>query len=70
MANDDVPDVTGILTQVMRAGLAALSTPEAVAQLATFSRTYYDALRARGFSDGDALTLGAPHGAGLMRGGK
>ena len=70
MTNPEVPDLTPMLTQIVQAGLAAIATPEAAEQLATFSRNYYDALRARRFSEDDAIALGAAHGSGLLRGGK
>jgi hypothetical protein len=70
MTNPDMPDLTPMLTQILRAGLAAIATPEAAEQLATFSRNYYDALRARGFGDEGAMALVAAHGAALLRSGK
>jgi hypothetical protein len=70
MADHDIPDMTPMLAQLVKAGLAAIATPEAADQLATFSRNYHDALVERGFSETDALTLVAAHGAGLLRGGR
>ena len=59
-----------MLAQLVNASLAALATPETAQQLATFSRNYYDALLARGFSESAALELVGSHGAGLLRGGR
>ena len=70
MSEHDVPDMTPMLAQLVKAGLAAIATPEVADQLATFSRNYRDALIKRGFSETDALTLVAAHGAGLLRGGR
>jgi len=70
MADDDVPDMTPMLAQIVKASLAAIATPEAADQLATFSRNYRDALVKRGFSEAEALALVAAHGSGLLRGGR
>lgn len=70
MTTPDVPDLAPMLAQIMQAGLAAMAAPQAAEHLATFSRNYYDALRKRGFTEDDAITLVAAHGAGLLRGGK
>ena len=68
MADHDVPDFAPMLAGIVRAGLAAISTPEAAEQLATFSSNYRDALIARGFSGKDAVDLVAAHGSALLRG--
>jgi hypothetical protein len=68
MADHDVPDFGPMLARIVNAGLAAISTPEAAEQLATFSRNYHDALVARGFSEADSVALVAAHGSALLRG--
>ena len=68
MSDHDVPDLAPMLTQIVKAGLAAISTPEAAEQLANFSRNYHDALISRGFSEKDAVALVAAHGSALLRG--
>ena len=68
MADHDMPDLGPMLAKILSAALAAISTPEAAEQLATFSRNYHDALVARGFSETDAVALVAAHGSALLRG--
>ncbi|WP_214291259.1 hypothetical protein, partial [Escherichia coli] len=50
------------MTGMMQSMLAALARPETVDRLATFTRSYYEALVAKGFTREEALRLVAAHG--------
>ena len=59
------------MTQMMlQSSLRALATPESAQQLATFTRNYFDALLAKGFTREEALRIVMAHGIPSASAGK
>ncbi|HKO17033.1 MAG TPA: hypothetical protein VJU87_12400 [Gemmatimonadaceae bacterium] len=51
---------------MMQAMVAVLARPETTEHLATFTKNYYDALLAKGFTKDDALRIVMAHGIPMM----
>ena len=64
------PMIGQMMQAMLRSTLAALSEPEVAEQMATFTRNYYDALVAKGFSRDEALRIVLAHGIPGMRAGQ
>ena len=64
------PMIGQMMQAMLRSTLAALSEPEVAEQMATFTRNYYDALVAKGFTRDEALRIVLAHGIPGMRAGQ
>ena len=56
------PMMGRVIQSMMEASLTYLARPEAAEKMATFTKNYYDALIAKGFSKEDALRIVMAHG--------
>lgn len=56
------PMMDQMMQATMKAALTVLSRPETVDQIATFTKRYYDALVAKGFTKEEALRIVTAHG--------
>jgi hypothetical protein len=64
------PMIGQMMQAMLRSTLAALTEPEVADQMATFSRNYFDALVAKGFTRDEALRIVLAHGIPGLRAGQ
>ena len=64
------PMIAQMTQAMLRSTLAALADPQVVDQMATFTRTYFDALVAKGFTREEALRIVLAHGIPGLRAGQ
>jgi hypothetical protein len=64
------PMMGQMMQAMMESMLAALARPETAERIATFTKNYFDALVAKGFTREDALRIVMAHGIPAMPGGR
>ena len=64
------PMMGQMMTAMMRSSLAVLSEPATTQQMATFSKNYFDALIAKGFTREEALQIVMAVGVPMLPGGR
>lgn len=64
------PMIGQMMQAMLRSTLAALADPQVTEQMATFTRNYFDALVAKGFTREEALRIVLAHGIPGMRAGQ
>lgn len=68
---EQMMQMMGQMSQVMMEGsLTVLAKPETAERFAAFTKHYYDALVAKGFSKEDALKIVTTHGIPTLPGGR